>query len=120
VRVHDLATGLAQTFKAPNAVNQVAFSPDGRTLAAVGDAPDPVVLLWDLETGQATTRPGDMGHMLGVAFSPSAPLLVTCAEDGTVALWDLAGGVRRVRTIGPGPFGGGVRSVAFTTDGRYI
>jgi WD40 repeat protein/tRNA A-37 threonylcarbamoyl transferase component Bud32 len=120
VRVHDLATGRVQTFKTPNAVNQVAFSPDGRTLAAVGDAPDPAVLLWDLETGQATTRPGDKGHLLGVAFSPSAPLLATCGEDGTVALWDLTGGVRRVRTIGPGPFGGGVRSVAFTPDGRYL
>ena len=25
-----------------------------------------------------------------------------------------------MRTIGPGPFGGGVRAVAFTPDGRYL
>ena len=25
-----------------------------------------------------------------------------------------------VRTIGPGPFGGGVRAVAFTPDDRYL
>jgi hypothetical protein len=47
-------------------------------------------------------------------------LLATCAEDGAVRLWDLNAGPRAVRTIGPGPFGGPVRSVAFTPDGRYL
>jgi hypothetical protein len=44
----------------------------------------------------------------------------TCGEDGTVRLWDLNAGPRAVRSIGPGPFGGPVRSVAFTPDGRYL
>jgi hypothetical protein len=33
---------------------------------------------------------------------------------------DRSAGTPRVRTVGPGPFGGGVRAVAFTPDGRYL
>src|SRR5262249_1195558 len=52
--------------------------------------------------------------------SPAAPLLATCGEDGTVVLWDRTAADPRVRTFGPGPFGGAVRAVAFTPDGRYL
>jgi WD40 repeat protein len=37
-----------------------------------------------------------------------------------VRLWDLTSAAPRARVIGPGPFGGAVRSVAFTPDGRYL
>ena len=104
----------------PSAVNDVAFSPDGHTLAAVGDAPEAAVRLWDLDTGQETTWDGHTGHITGLAFSPSAPLLATCGADGTVRLWERTADGPRARVIGPGPFGGPVRSVAFTPDGRYL
>jgi WD40 repeat protein len=120
VRLHNLATGESQKFAAPSAVNQVAFSPDGRILAAVGDAPEASVRLWDLETGEAMTWKGHTGHVHGLAFSPVGSLLASCAEDGTVRLWDRHAASAGVRTIGPGPFGGGVRAVAFTPDGRYL
>jgi WD40 repeat protein len=140
VIVHHLPDGTARKFRLPGVVNDVAFSPDGRTLAAVSDAPDAAVHLWDLETGVETTGKGHTGHVRGLAFSPSAPTLATCGEDGTVRLWNLGsdeGGKmkdekssqtgssfilhpRSSRTIGPGPFGGDVRSVAFTPDGRYL
>jgi len=120
VRLHDLASGGTRTFKMPGAVNDVAFSPDGRRLAAVTDAPDAAVRLWDLATEAETTWNGHTGHVHGLAFSPSAPLLATCGEDATVRLWDLTGGDPLVRTVGPGPFGGPVRSLAFTPDGRYL
>jgi WD40 repeat protein len=120
VRLYNLATGDTQKLAAPSAVNQVAFSPDGRTLAAVGDAPEAVVRLWDLETGETTTWKGHTGHVHGLAFAPTGSLVATCAEDGTVRLWDRTGGEPGMRTIGPGPFGGPVRAVAFTPDGRYL
>jgi hypothetical protein len=34
--------------------------------------------------------------------------------------WDRTATTPRVRTLGPGPFGGAVRAVAFTSDGRYL
>jgi WD40 repeat protein/tRNA A-37 threonylcarbamoyl transferase component Bud32 len=120
VRLHDLARGTRQTFPAPGAVNDLAFSPDGRTLAAVGDAPEGAVRLWDLATGRETTWQGHTGPVRGLAFSPAAPLLATCGDDGTVRLWELTGSAAAARTVGPGPFGGPVRSVAFTPDGRYL
>jgi WD40 repeat protein/tRNA A-37 threonylcarbamoyl transferase component Bud32 len=120
VRLHDLVNGGSRKFPMPTAVNQVAFSPDGRTLAAVTDGPEAAVRLWDLETGRVTTWQAHTGHVHGLAFSPTAPMLATCAEDGTVRLWDLTNDDPRVRVIGPGAFGGPVRSVAFTPDGRYL
>jgi WD40 repeat protein len=35
-------------------------------------------------------------------------------------VWDYTAAASPVRTIGPGPFGGAVRAVAFTPDGRYL
>jgi WD40 repeat protein len=108
----------------------VAFSPDGRTLAAVGAAhvprgfPDPAptatVHLWNVETSKETTWEGHIGDIHGVAVSPAEPLLATCGEDGTVRLWDYSADEPRVRVIGPGPFGGDVRAVSYTPDGRYL
>src|SRR5205823_2213463 len=108
LRLRDLVRGGSRKLGAPNAVNQVAFSPDGKTLASAGDGPEAAVQLWDLNTGHETTWQGHAGHVHGLVFSPSAPVLASCAEDGTVRLWDLTGSGPRVRTIGPGPFGGGV------------
>jgi WD40 repeat protein len=120
VRLYDLATGESQKLATPNLINQVAFSPDGRALAAVGNAPEAVVRLWDLETGEQTSWRGHTGDVHGLAFSPVGSLLATSADDGTVRLWDRDATPAAVRTIGPGPFGGPVRAVAFTPDGRYL
>jgi WD40 repeat protein/tRNA A-37 threonylcarbamoyl transferase component Bud32 len=130
VVVHPLAEGRAQRFQTPRVVQDVGFSPDGRTLAAVGEAnvprglqqlaPEATVHLWDLETGTEKTWKGHTGDVDDLAFSPAGPLLATCAQDGTVRLWNWIGDDPRVRTIGPGPFGGPVRAVAFTPDGRYL
>jgi WD40 repeat protein len=78
------------------------------------------VCLWDVATGKETIWRGHTGDVQGLAFSPAAPLLATCGEDGTIRLWDRDASASGVRTFGPGPFGGAVRAVAFTPDGRYL
>jgi hypothetical protein len=35
-------------------------------------------------------------------------------------LWDYSADTPDVQMLGPGPFGGAVRAVAFTPDGRYL
>jgi WD40 repeat protein/tRNA A-37 threonylcarbamoyl transferase component Bud32 len=120
VRLHDLAAGTSRKLVVPSIVNEVAFSPNGRILAAVGGAPKPGVQLWDLETGQQMNLEGHTAVVRGLAFAPREPLLATCAEDSIVRLWELMRGQAPVRTIDLGKWPSGVRAVAFTPDGRFL
>jgi WD40 repeat protein len=74
----------------------LAYSPDGRWLAALG-AEEKSVLILDAETHRTVARLG--GHAKAVqsaAFSPDSRLLATCGLDRTVRLWPVEGGTCRV------------------------
>jgi WD40 repeat protein/DNA-binding SARP family transcriptional activator len=103
---------------ADNEVRTVAFSPDGRLLAA-GQV-DGSTTLWTTdgwtEAGQPLAlRPE---RVLGVAFSPDGRTLATSHGDGAVVLWDL----ESRQPIGsplPGPAGDWV-TARFTPDGSRL
>lgn len=93
------------------AVRALAFSPDGRLLAAACE--ENTVLVWDVET-RKVLHDFDPGQPVqGVAWSPDGKKLVS--SGGTVKLWDLAS--EQVKVI---QAFGGARQVVWSGDGRLI
>jgi WD40 repeat protein/tetratricopeptide (TPR) repeat protein len=75
--------------------DELAFSPDGATIAAAGSqelVPNPVRLL-DARTGRETAvLHGHQRHVEAVAFASDGKRLVSGGGDGRLYLWDLATG----------------------------
>lgn len=72
----------------------LAFSPDGRRLAAVGY--EGTMTLLDAAAGKRVlqlrslgkSRPGDVASNGRVAFSPDVSMLVCTNWDGSISVWD--------------------------------
>src|SRR5262249_40318660 len=69
------------------AARAVAFSPDGKLLAAVGE--NGFARLFDATTGtEAHALDGLEGIVFAVAFSPGGRWVATGAQDGVARVWD--------------------------------
>ncbi len=95
-------------------VASVAFSPDGRTLAA-GDGSGHIGL-WDTGRDRRIATLAEGGTVNSVAFSPDGRTLASDDGSGRIDLWDLATR-RRTATLSEGS---PVTSVAFSPDGRTL
>jgi WD40 repeat protein len=106
--------------------NSVAFSPDGRTLAAGSNFG--LVWLWNFANPAHPTRfdrpltePGLARIVYSVAFSPDGKMLAVGLDDRTVRLWNLANPAHPTSLGQPltGP-ASPVSSMAFSPDGRTL
>jgi WD40 repeat protein len=127
VKLVDLATGGERATFRPDVgeVHAVAFSPDGKLLAAAGgkevsrhNTPPQYlkceVKLWDVTAGKE--RASLKGHTISVfrlAFSPDGKWLASGASDG-IRLWDVASGEERAS------FKGFAWCLAFSPDGTVL
>jgi WD40 repeat protein/transcriptional regulator with XRE-family HTH domain len=108
--------GIAALTGPGGAVDSVAFSRDGTTLAS-GNAGG-TVRVWNVATHRqiaALTGPG--GAVDSVAFSPGGTTLASGGGDGAIWLWDMATHRQIATLTGPA---GAVDSVAFSPDGTTL
>jgi WD40 repeat protein len=102
------------------AVQSVAFSADGLTLASASE--DTTVKLWNLTLSplsaqERATLTGHTQQVTSVALSPDGSRAASGSWDQTVKIWDAASGAELLTLAGPTAW---VWSVTFSPDGRYL
>ena len=122
VTLADAATGKTTATLAGHAdtVRNVAFSRDGKWLAAAGGlcSKQGEVKIWNVEKQTSgVTIKGHDDCIYGLAFSPDGKLLATSSYDKLIKLWDTATG-QEVRTLKDHI--DAVYALAFTPDGKRL
>lgn len=118
-------------------IRQIRVSPDGQIVASVAD--DMVCRLWEVGTGKLIRQlkghrektPQHFPSMLyAVAFTPDGKHLATADKVGQVLLWETDTGKQVGQVEAPVMYTwdpiqrrhsiGGIRSLAFSPDGRWL
>jgi RNA polymerase sigma factor (sigma-70 family) len=106
---------LGRTIGEDEEITSVAFSPDGKVVAAAGAKS---AMICDVGTFRFVRRfVGGDWFGAGVAFSPDGKTLASCGAGAAVRFWDVATG--RARGIGFAS-SGGANSLAFSPDGKQL
>jgi WD40 repeat protein len=105
---------------AANQVRAIAFSPDGKLLAAAGGNPSQFgeIKIYNVSDGkELATMRGHRDNIFALAFSPDGKTIATCSYDKMVKLWDVASGkeIKNLKDHTDAVF-----AVAFSPDGKRL
>jgi WD40 repeat protein len=114
VRVWDPAGGALHELVADAPLFSLAYAPDGRRLALVGEGG--LVALWEPPAAAARVLRGHRQVARWCAFSPDGALLATASDDGTARVWDVRTAQSRVLHGHVAP----VTRIAFSPDGALV
>src|SRR5262249_54477246 len=91
-KIWDTKTWTEKTkFAVPMGVRALAVSPDGKTVATASEvANDPVVRLWDVESGrEIASLQGQRGLIFCIRFSPDGKTIFASGDNALVNMWDV-------------------------------
>jgi WD40 repeat protein len=113
IRLWEIAAGkeIRQLQQESTKIRSLAFSPDGKTLAASG-------ILWDVGTGNKIGE-CEGGRGASLAFAPDGKTLATGGFDGIIRLHEADTGKERLLTQ-VRPNQGTLKEAAFTADGQTL
>jgi len=98
VRVWDDAGNLIQSIEAAGAdtLHQLLYSQNGKRLIALGErGGEPVVIFWDVETGQQVAESSASPYVEDeLLISPNGLLLIQAGREGIMRFWDPMSGSR--------------------------
>ena len=121
LQLWDLTTGKAKHITTADHLylSSAAFTPDGKTLAAVGQKE---VRFWDTASGRERGHLKEEGSYFNdstVAFAPDGKTLATMESlRGSIHMWDVTTGERK-----PGPEGHSanwLQTASFSPDGKRV
>ncbi|KWV34656.1 Hsp70 family protein [Micromonospora rifamycinica] len=92
----------------------VAFSPDGRRVAAASR--DGTVVIWTADSGRELVRVRHPGRINAVAFDPDGTRFATAGSDQNAVIWHADSG----DPLGSLPHPRRVQAVAFSPDGALL
>jgi WD40 repeat protein/energy-coupling factor transporter ATP-binding protein EcfA2 len=110
-------------------VLSVAFSPDGQQIVSAGR--DDILRLWTKDGKPIWKRKGHeefkfldridrLKFFTSIAFSPDGQYIASVSNDGMLWLWDKKGDLIKKFKDNKDSYLGDVRSVAFSSDSKYI
>lgn len=120
VRIWDIhAMKQIKQFDAPSNVLGVAFSPDGKLVAAATSEYENSVQIWALDSGKLIHKLQVPEDPWAVSFSPDGKLLASNGNWSSTFLWDMTTG-KVNKKLTKGNNGGGLRAVKFTPDRKFL
>ncbi|MEP0870950.1 caspase family protein [Trichocoleus desertorum AS-A10] len=100
----------------PSAITALAFSPDGKQLAAIAKGTRQVKI-WAVESGAPVFQlAGFTGEAVQIAFSPQGQWFAAASADHTVRIWQLKTGQLQAQASHQGP----INSIQFSLNGRSL